>query len=1069
MATQIELSPVSKNGPSPSTTPVSTNSDDTTRTHRAASVALATVNLVPSPSIGQPQDKKEERQFTQIPMVLVEGAGEPEKDDVEEAFFECEIPAEDDIEEAFFDPNNLMQESKHAKDMVRTLSKWFKKDWDEKHGEGSWDSRLRQTLERAEEEYSDEEDISNSEYKKDLAWIAVSKVLAEKVGLPPELYCPQFPWENTTEEGVANTENFERWQAAKPYLESGAQPMEERSQTQPQTNLSFLREGLTTLATTVASIWALSSLPGAAAAAVPVLNSAANGVCGFCLPSLSVCYTGAATAVNGTIGAIASGTVSAIGSAASTAYGLVPYVSGTVATVSSATTAVVPYVAPVVAAAPPVIAAILGTGAPNVSNFTSNSSLPMCPVGAAPDLSSVAGTATSGSLLGYLGYLPPLVSAGYALLEGNYPRAAANLAGGAIVTLASTYYGVPGAIAAGVLTAAAGRYLATAPVDAASALPAHPGFYERKNVVCKKGVFNIKVPGPEGLSPEQQEDLINAFIAEVLDQNPVKTRVGDIVEFEFPESKRWTAHVTPKDGQAAGRTLDGEKTYSDSPSHRNSIKKLETLREVMVKGAKAHAVMTALRSITMDSIPSNAPAVAPVVFSNAPPSLCSAMQAMLAIPKVLKAMEVSQHPEINRVAHTYKAKLGPSGEGPLDLKDLERTLNPDSRTLDVRGYQLALLDLMAANRPNQNDMTMGGVQVPQLEYDNAFNVSDIEAHWGPKREEPTFPKLKISPRAGIENLQDLVDANQSRAGVDENQSPKTFVKEFDSIPNFLQVSVAEATGANPAAKLDEKLEFDLRLEYIERNKRNTAPPKYALQNIVLHTAAGQVQVTYQRTVEKVNGETLVFYWKCDPAIENGAPVCIEKSEFRQAANSTDAKDLFFLKVEKSGAVQEKEILAQWYDTDSNPGNLKAAGNVSAKYDKVAYDMRLPLNTKIVEAVRNKSSGDLNDEVKKALEAAVRIGDTEFTLPVPEGGTAEGMNWPIGVMWYAAQEFIKTHPQFKVHLAIDKSKKRGERRTHLVTMIDKADEIYQQSPNFAEFTKAWGDYCEPKPARRGFFY
>jgi hypothetical protein len=303
----------------------------------------------------------------------------------------------------------------------------------------------------------------------------------------------------------------------------------------------------------------------------------------------------------------------------------------------------------------------------------------------------------------------------------------------------------------------------------------------------------------------------------------------------------------------------------------------------------------------------------------------------------------------------------------------------------------------------------------------------------------------------MESLQTLVDANQ-RQGSTETQ--------FYSVPNFLQVSVDEATGTNRAAKVNEKLDLDW--HYIEANTRNAAAPKpkYTLQNMILHTAQGDV--TYQRTVEIVNGEPQIFYWKNDPA-SGGAPICIEQDEFSQAANSKDRKDLFFSK--------QEEILAERFDSDSVP-DLAESDNVSFEYDNTDYDMNIPPFKTIAQAAALKDADWLKEKVEDALQAALDAGITEITLPVPLGEAADGMNWPIGIMWYTAQEFIKTLPParvFNVRFAIDKSKKQGERRDRLVQQIDTADEFYQQSSDFAGFARTWAAYLKPPARRPGFLY
>ncbi len=1105
MATDLAI--VSKTDGTGSSLPINpdSSSSGTVRTQLAASAALTPpVNPVPT----QEQDEKAKRQVNQVPKPLVDGteiqSTTPSLDT--ESLYQAitaMIPDEDDVEEVFFDPDSLMQESEHAQDIVETLTPFLKESWDEKHGEGSWESTLLTAYMSAEVNYSVMEDASISANSEDLAWIAVSKLAAQAAGLSPEYCCPQFPWENTTEESMQNTEQLNRWQELKTYLLSGAaleevqsvKDSEEGSQTQLQPGLSYLQNGLSLLATAATSdkLWrfvfwgtVICSLSFVAAAATPLVANA--------------CINGSAANVTSTASAMVPYVASA-GSAL--AVDLVNAATNTVATLASTASCVV---------TAPTIVNLLADGVAAAHN--SNPPPPIRSLSDAPQ-TIVQNTATNASWFDIFSYTSAVLysmskfrNALIAASKENYGRAAGNLAL-SVIPPTIAYFGSP---TAWVLTAtglsAAESLLplllprpvdtttvppvdtaSAPPVDTASAPPAKFQLYARENVVCKKGIFNIKVPGPVGLSPEQKEDLIKAFISEVLDQNPVKTMVGDKIEFQFPESKKWTVQVTPRDGHShsAGRKLEGEKTYSESPSHRNSIKKLETLRKVMVGGAHAFAVMQALRSITMDKIPNNAPAVSPVIFTNAPPALCSPMQAMLAIPEIQTAMKQSNHPEVKKIANAYTAKLVPgTASDPLDLAALEAELNKiisNSRPRDDQEYRNALFNLMK----NRGD-DLSKVLVPQLDIPYpTLTQNTVAANWLQARNTPLFPKLKISPSDTEENLQALVDAQQSQGSME---------KQFHSIPNFLQISVdkvaVDATGTTTtrAAKLNnEKLELELDWKYIEANthphplRTNANKPKYSLQNMILHTAQGS-DITYQRTVENVNGELQIFYWKFDPANGIQAHICIDIDEFKEAANSPAKKDLFFLKQEE-GAVRKEEILAQRYDSDSNP-DLEENNNVFFKYDNnTVYNMSLLSLAAIVQAVQENNSKYLQYFVHQALRIAHSRGDTKITLPVPVGKAADGMNWPIGIMWFAAQEFMKTLPagsNFTVHLAIDKSKKQGERRAHLVKQIDMAETIYLQhqwqgaSPEpparaetrFRNFTNDWKAYSI-LTRRHGFLY
>ena len=1156
------------NGSALSTEGPASPSSEVRAQQAATTVFTPPVNLVPT------QGQEAKRQFTPVPTTLVNGPKIqaplittmiPDEDDDDEyfdpetsmeeseqsqdvdalddgeEFFDCQdltqepeyaqdVHTFDDVEEAnLFDCEDLTQEYEHAKDIVRTLTSILKNSWDAEHSEEeSWESTLQEIYDSAQEKYAEAKDASISVNSKELASIAVSKFVAQEAGLP-EYCCPQFPWEN--KEGVENTEQLVRWQALKKTcLLNGAaleqvqsvEDSEEGSQTQLQTGLSYLQNGLSYLSTTITSnrvglfflgLCALSALPLATAAAVPILVNATS----VCVPGVSAVFGGCGAAATNTV---ASGTF--IGEVASAVGGLVPYAAQTL---GGAASALVPYVVPVcTVVTSPIVTSLLGDGVLNATTNFTNTSLPMCNLGDAP---AITGAVTNASWLGNLGYAPTVIysmsqarNALTAASDGNYGTAGANLVRAAL-PLAATYLGGPvaGAAAAAVLSAA--ERLLIAPTDTATAPPAESKLYEKRNVVCKKGIFNIKVPGPAGLSPEEEKDLIKAFISEVLDQNPVNTIVGDKIEFQFPESKKWTVQVTRETREGHAETLESVKTYTESPSDRNSIKKLETLRKVM-GGAHAFAVMQPLHSITMDRIPNNAPTVSPVAFTNAHPALCSSMRAMLAIPEIRTAMEQSNHSEVNRIANAY------GGSDPLDLANLERALNP--RTLDVEGYENALRDLMVID--SLDDLSK--LLIPKLQINDQLYANTIATNWHKaKKIAPIFPKLEISPSATEESLQTLVNANQ-RQGTSQTQ--------FYSIPHSLQISVAaatgtnravtvnvdEATGTDQAATVDKKLELlDLDWHYIEanapetpqgndrinNNEPNNNKPKYSLQNMILHTDQGDV--TYQRTVENVNGEPQIFYWKFDPTSEIDAPICIDFDEFQQAANSEDKKDLFFLKQE-AGAVRAEEVLGEErYDSDSAPNLAEEAYNASFKYDNTFYNMTLPPYDRIKGAVEGNNPNTLKAAVMNALQiaataleaaeealqtavdnglaeeevarlTAVRNSLTEITLPVPVGDAANGMNWPIGIMWFAAQEFMQTQAgsEFKVRLAIDKSKKQGERRAHLVDQIDMAETIYLQhqwqgaSPEptahalarFTNFTRDWKAYSKPPAPRRGFpFY
>jgi hypothetical protein len=966
----------------------------------------------------------------------------------------------------------------HAQDIVHTLSPFIAADWDAEHGEGAWASMLESLLFAAFTKYSMLEGATNYE---ELVWIAVSQLVAETAGLSPESCCPQFP---SNENRSANdSEALNRWQALKVCLLAGAASgislescpeSRENGESYLQLGLSYLWSGLSYLSTTITAkkvgqlillggaIWAMSSIPGASATVQNFNQSLGNLSSAF--PTFhntfgayldpAMCYDTAQPIIQ-TVAENASWSyLSALPKILPKIQRANKYFSNKNTRDGVETLLSLP-----VYIKGGVIQGIMfdiGCYAFNTlldrryNENASMSQLLLSPHTAALLFATDSflpgsmifqpianGFSSSLNYMGISEYLGQATTAMTAAGGAAWDYAAGAVQSGAALSSAHPYLTMAAlAIGASLLYKKVIR-----PTTSIHSPDKETELYEKKNVVCTKGTFNIKVYGPPDLSLSEREDLFNAFIKEMLEKNPVRTVPGDKIEFRFQDAKTWTVNVTPKDGNAAGRTLTGQKSYEQmpsTPSNIASIKNLETLHKVMVNSA--HAVMEDLRSITTEKIPNNAPAVIPVMFSNAPSALLSAVQALLAIPEMRYAMQNSNNSKVSQVALMYGEKIAHCDSAPIDLSELEEALNPtprwlgDKERLNSHQYEKKLIDLMSAR-------------------DDLSNVCIARSD----REQPSLG-LQIPLSDNNDNLQKLVNDKQTLSNT-----------QFSEIPKFLQISLNQATHDHEI-----KQELQLNWNYIALAARpplpEENPPKlmYLLQSFILHTASGEI--TYQRTVENINEVSKIFYWKIDPGSGSGIPKIIDENEFLKNANSKDPKDLFFLRKEENWAVQAHEIIHERYDSQNNP-NLKSDPLEPIFWE---YNTRVAPRAKIDQAALENNPVSLRAAVKEALQEAGAAGRREISLRVPVGQEANGMNWPIGIVCFAVQEYLQENPgQFdKVKLAIDKRMKRDEKREFLIQEIDQAIALCKQYPDqsdqaFLEFSRAWMN--RSKPRRHGWFF
>jgi|GEM_PF-6636585 len=612
-------------------------------------------------------------------------------------------------------------------------------------------------------------------------------------------------------------------------------------------------------------------------------------------------------------------------------------------------------------------------------------------------------------------------------------------------------------IAAGAVSTALTRVVSTPAIEAVA--PEGPTtIYKRANVRTKKGTFDIEVPGPKGLSKDEEEHLIQVFIKERIEKCKIPTQVGDKLNFSNDDERTWSVTKLPvKPDAFAGRESELTQTeiFTDAPEHRSDLAKHETLRELM-GGAKGPSVLTNLKAIATrrDDIPLNAASRAPVGFKGGNSQFAAAMQMVLANSELREAMRRSKHPELKKIGDLYHERMERADNELIDLDALLKQMDPGplkwafSSTNLANGephgvdlYTAKILDLIRTNDPTPGECA---AFLAKLSIPRSSQPTARDEKWAKALASPGFPEISV-PTDGTTHLQAafgaFLDQGNAQLNVDEAGAWKGVaatdspVTQFNGIPPSIKLRFKKAA---PGTKIQGSMEhLEMHQQHIRSVNPPEAPLRYRLGSFIVE--AGGTAVAYTRMTEVVNGEIRETFWKINPSENNGHPASVDRAAFLAAA--ADADEAEYSHVDFVGPSNARyfdyEPVVRKFDDDAanNHIELKSDPGLSraAHIPPVVPPLLLDDNAPVL----------LHDAItlKEALEGQLEAGHTVLQIP----GPSDGYNtlWSLRIMWYAVQEYLHKNPGRKIQLILPA----GADRKKTAEAVEAIQRAIGNPPNF----------------------
>jgi len=681
-----------------------------------------------------------------------------------------------------------------------------------------------------------------------------------------------------------------------------------------------------------------------------------------------------------------------------------------------------------------------------------------------------------------LGWGSPIMNAGnYAMTAGNYAMEGAQ----ALWALGTSTIGTPAMLVGTGLTTAAvvvgGAKAFSSPKIRAEDGQADMVTWKKPGVVTRSGyIYDIEVRGHKDLTKAEQDKLFDTFQEEMLEKYPRPIRIGDKLEFQIPrnETGKWNATLTPAKKNSAFYDLSDptalryEHSYTHSITSSDSVEKLEVLRDAMVRGSKI--------SITCVQ----APTVFPVSFTSADPNFSAAMQRLLSIPEMRKRMEESKHPELKKIAEEYRAMMERTKpRQPIDLSALEaqvktnsksspagtifgrgrwvgedRPINlKDGHTHDSDDWAMAIFRLMSSKGDKVEDLFARQQQFDPSKLDSSkpghYTKTEFEGLWNDAEKQSTaYHRLSITPpSANSDGLAKLVKDKLTDSGT-------TQITQFDKAPDFIPIHIEGAIIPRDVPIDD----LEIKPIHIMNSDKSVW---YRLDNF----SNDDSTITYRTTIELENGIPKKRYWKIDPKT-HADPQRITLNQFKEAART--GRDFIYLKESNKYRVSESAILKKkdFVTKEINP-QLKTIPipitNPTGSAIPVSFEYAYVDSIPIIDAQAGSADGGtaLYNAIGDLLDAAQSKGKTEITIPVPSGQGSNGPNWPIGIIWFAVQEYIRDNPTYFTSVTLAITRDETIERDQLIRAIDQADKICTRSPDaFDTFSPAWAK--DSKPKRKG---
>lgn len=1052
-------------------------------------------------------------------------------DKVLEQLLQKTTPPEDDVIEIDL-TTGPSRESRLAlaQDIFLTLSPYIAETWDAKHGEGEWESLCQKAYLAASVFFA------GQNIEPENAWIVLSRLAAEMAGISPENCCPNLPgeeehnfdskaklWESMKTCLLTGSalEKHPECPSQDDLEKAIAKQSSPEQQSYFQTGLSYIQSGLSCLATAAtvqnvgrlvllgAAVYAVSSIPGAAAADA-FQDALSDGA-----PELA---TSTASWMFSTLSAAASAVTPYVSPVIPYVLPALPSLFASYLRKDGMTPTLVRAGGSLAASYLPAPLNIAASAAAALTFSPSPSSDPTNPPPKPPKLSITPSTAGAGLIAAGLwaaqnsGFLPTqeMLSGWEQWFTGQLPPESVQWAkqhagdpaasfrewtksyGPQITELANTnpifsylWSSATSALTAiedhphlAALTLAIGiallLYKVIQPASlTASATPKQFKDYTRDAYdVPGIGTFDLVVPGPVDLKPEEEEALIKAFVSEMLKkafEDGISMEPGDKINFSVPKDKQdtWTATVVPD--PTGNRKAQKPKTHTIpySPSNMDAHNSWTVLRKVMLEGATASIVRRDLVKIGEGApLPLlTAASFAPVGFQSKTPQFATAMQMLLSVREIREKMKNSHHEQLRAIAEEYDERMKhPNQDKKIDIETLERSLRAPDHPSRWQSFRQHLP--RAKEYPNMNSsdecieevfklMEQQGDRLHDAGVGNP-NLFALNLHNDGTTSE-TFNRRTIFPDPAIAG-----DPNpENREKLEE--AVKRMADRFARIPEFLHLRLQDK--ANIPSDLT--IEWDDLLD-VNGNPRDGRTdenkPKYRL-----HSFIGKDNAFYQETTEVVGGIVRHFYWRTEP---NGHPVKIDdENKFKEAAK--ESQNLIYLKLETGSQVPKSAILGERYD-EANKRELlpdditikRTLGGVEAE-TKISFEIGLsaekPFSTTPVPGRGISAAKVLEEDVLRTLQAArIPPGEPYATVVLPVPVAEDGNpNWPMmAVMWQVVQQFARTVPENpigKISFVIPRNGKEendttdqvAEKRKQLISKIEKIQEIYDKSSNPAD--------------------